>query len=56
MVESTRAIAVPTPRASPAGGPLAARTIRVTKVNEPVTSYCASGTYSVAGTASRSDR
>jgi hypothetical protein len=56
MLESIRAIASPAPRASNVAGPPAARTLRVTKEKKPVTSYCASGMYSVTGTASPSDR
>src|SRR5262245_16082202 len=51
-----RAIAAPTSRASRAGDPAAGRTLSVMNVNERVRSCCASGTYIVAGTTSRTVR
>ena len=51
-------IAADTPRASSAGGPDAARTLTLTVggAGRLLSSNCASGTYIVGGTGSRSDR
>jgi peptidoglycan/LPS O-acetylase OafA/YrhL len=54
MSRSTRPIASATPRASRAGGPLAARTLRV--MDGSTSGCCATGTYTVGGVASRSER